>query len=116
MKKKPMNFVIDDGNAFFAHETSINFNPTQFILDFKQITPRLDPRAQEAVTMRMEHNVIMLEPFHAKNLAHFLVQTIKKYEDEFGEIGKPRAVDKAEEKMKTKKEGETTDTTPTYFG
>ena len=111
-----MNFMIDDGKAFFAHETSINFNPTQFVLDFKQITPRLDPRTQEAVTMHMEHNVIMLDPFHAKNLAHFLAQTIEKYEGEFGEIKKAEAAEKAEKKMKTKKEPETTETAPTYFG
>ena len=90
IKKKPMSFVIDDGKAFFAHETSINFNPHQFTLDFKQMTPRLDPRSQEAVTMHMEHNVIMLDPFHAKNLAKFLMQTIEKYETEFGEIRKTR--------------------------
>ncbi len=111
-----MNFMIDDGKAFFAHETSINFNPTQFVLDFKQITPRLDPRTQEAVTMHMEHNVIMLDPFHAKNLAQFLTQTIEKYEGEFGEIKKAPATEKAEKKMKTKKEPETTETAPTYFG
>ena len=115
IKKKPMNFIIDDGKAFFAHETSINFNPHQFVLDFKQITPRLDPRSQEVVTMHMEHNVVMLDPFHAKNLAHFLTQTVEKFEKEFGEIKKPTAAEKAEKKT-TQEKTETTDTTPTYFG
>ncbi len=116
MKKKPMNFVIDDGKAFFAHETSINFNPHQFTLDFKQMTPRIDPRSQEAVTMHMEHNVVMLDPFHAKNLAKFLMQTVEKYEAEFEEIKKPEVTRRVEKKLKKTGDVETTDTTPTYFG
>jgi len=44
MVEKKVNFGIEDGDNFFAHEVSVNFNPTQFVLDFKCITPRVDPR------------------------------------------------------------------------
>ena len=35
MEEKKLNVSIVDGKTFYAHEASINFNPTQFILDFK---------------------------------------------------------------------------------
>ena len=35
------------------------------MIDFKNITPRIDPRGQQIV---LKHNVVMLEPYHAKQL------------------------------------------------
>jgi hypothetical protein len=103
MEEKRVNLSITDGNEFFAHEVSINFNPMQFILDFKCITPRVDPRSREGPTLALKHNVIMTDAYHAKNIAELLNDMIRKYEKEFGKIEKPKAIEMFEKKAK--KEG-----------
>lgn len=112
--KETVNLTITDGEPFFAHEVSVNFTPIQFTLDFKCITPRSDPRNKN-VTFLLKHNVIMLDPWHAKQLVTVLNTVVKRYEDEFGTIKKPKAVETAEKKQQELPKGEKTDT-PTYFG
>jgi hypothetical protein len=101
-EKKRINVSISDGIDFFAHEASVNYNPTQFTLDFKSITPRIDPRIQEGATISLKHNVIMLEIYHAKRFHELLGKMISSYEKEFGKIEKPKAIIKAEKKNKQK--------------
>lgn len=112
--KKKMNVSIRDGQAFFAHETAVNFNPTQFIFDFKCVTPRIDIRSKEAPTITIDHNVIIVEPYHAKRISELLNKIVKKYEKEFGKIEKPKQLEKMERKKG--KEKEEKKTIPTYFG
>ena len=92
---------VNDGEPFFAHELTVNFTPTQFMLDYKCITPRSDPRTKDSATFLLKHNVIMVEPWHAKRIAAVLGTVVKKYEEEFGEITKPKALEKAEKKQKS---------------
>ena len=115
--KQQINISIMDGEPFFAHECSMNFTPTQISLDFKCITPRTDPRSQ-GPTFLMKHNVIMLEPWHARMLLDVLGTVVKKYEDEFGKIKKPDALLKAEKKHNKaiKKSAEHTTEAPSYMG
>lgn len=125
-EKKQINMNIENGNEFFAHELSINFNPMQFILDFKCITPRIDARSQNTPLLSMKHNVIMLDPWHAKQITELLSGVMKKYEEQFGKIEKPKAVKEFEKTAKAQakkdnpsKESQTetaTETMPTYFG
>jgi len=113
---KPINIHIKDGVPFFAHEMSCNFTPTQFTFDFKSITPRSDPRSKTP-SFALEHNVVMVEPFHAKMIFDVLGSVLKKYEDEFGKIKKPKAIEKAEKKQKkmlAEQDGKTK--APHYFG
>ena len=111
--EKKINVSINEGGAFFAHEASINFSPQQFVLDFKCVTPRVDPRSSEAPTLHIAHNVIMLEPFHAKKLHELMGDMIARYEKEFTKIDKTKAMEKAEKKkMKAVENKEQ----PTYFG
>ena len=70
---KKINVSINEGKEFFAHEASINFNPMQFILDFRSVTPRVDPRSREAPTIVMRHNVVMLDPYHVQQFHNLLV-------------------------------------------
>jgi hypothetical protein len=99
-----VNMSINDGQAFFAHETSVNFNPGQVILDFKSITPRIDPRNKNGPTFVLAHNTILVDPFHAKQLQKIIAEAIKRYEQEFGKIEKTKAMQKAERKQKIQKE------------
>ncbi|MBN1645099.1 hypothetical protein JW851_03610 [Candidatus Woesearchaeota archaeon] len=117
MTEQPkVNIQIKEGNVFFAHEMSANFTPTQFSLDFKSITPRTDPRSKQP-SFLLEHNLVLLEPWHAKMVSQVMNNVIKKYEEEFGKVKKPKALEKAEKKHKKQmesKEGSTE--TPSYFG
>jgi hypothetical protein len=115
MDDKQINMAINDGGEFWAHEVSINFNPTQFVLDFKCITPRIDPRSQTTPTVLLRHNVVMTDPYHTKLIHELLGTVIKKYEEEFGKITKPKALEKFEKKKATM-EPIKESSTPTYFG
>ena len=116
-----VNFHINDGEVFFAHELSVNYNPTQFVLDFKCITPRVDPRSHDGTTnISLKHNTILLEVYYAKKIAEFLLKRVADYEKEFGKINKPASI-RALEKKRTKKqagnsEEKTTKDAPSYFG
>ncbi len=116
--EEKVNLNISDGDAFYAHELSINFNPMQFIFDFKSITPRVDPRSHTRASIALKHNVVMTDPYHAKKVLSLLEKTIKKYEKEFGTIEQPKAL-KALEKKRKSKEGFSSkdkDSIPSYFG
>lgn len=115
--EKKINLSISEGDSFFAHEVSVNFNPTQFVLDFKNITPRMDPRSQDGPTLCIKHNVVLIEPYHLKKFGEFLNKRIDDYEKEFGKIEKPKAIEAYNKKQK-KKKAETKDKPqiPSYFG
>ena len=118
MAEKKINFGIEEGISFFAHEASVNFNPTQFILDFKCITPRVDPRGNEGPFISIKHNVIMMDVYHAKKFIEFFKKRIDDYEKEFGKVEKPKAVKTIEKKRKkeSKSSKNTKTDTPSYFG
>ena len=73
---------ISDGEPFFAHEATVNFTPTQITMDYKCITPRLDPRGKKP-SFQLKHNVIMMDPWHAKTLVGVLNNVVEKYEKEY---------------------------------
>jgi hypothetical protein len=114
--KEPINISIVDGEPFFSHEMSVNFTPTQFTLDFKCITPRVDPRSKKP-SFLLKHNVVMVDPWHAKMILGVLNNVIKKYEDEYGAIKKPKSVEMAEKKQKKAMSAKKSETeTPSYLG
>ena len=116
-EQQQVNLNIIEGDAFFAHEASINYNPTQITLDFKCITPRTDPRSKKP-SFQLKHNVVMIEPWQAKALLSVLNEAIQKYEKDFGKLKKPKAIEKAEKMRKdhSTTKNKTTTQTPTYFG
>jgi len=115
-QKEPINISITDGEPFFSHEMSINFTPTQFTFDFKCITPRVDPRSKKP-SFLLKHNVVMVDPWHAKMILSVLNNVIKKYEDEYGQIKKPKSVEMAEKKQKKAvKAAQASHETPSYLG
>ncbi len=113
---EPISINIIDGEPFFAHEMSVNFTPTQFSFDFKCITPRTDPRSKNKASFLLKHNVVMVEPWHAKMILNVLSKVVKKYEDEYGAIQKPKSIAKAEKKHKSKVNENKETKTPSYFG
>lgn len=116
-EQQKINLNINDGDAFYAHETSINFSPMQFVLDFKNVSPRIDARSQEATVVSLKHNVILLDPFHTKQIYDLLGQALRKYETDFGTIEQPKAMKEFEKKRKSiSKKAKSENTMPTYFG
>ena len=115
-KKVKMN-ISDASGDFFAHEASINFNTTQVILDFKCVTPRIDPRMKDGAVLNLRHNIVMLDVYHAQKFYELLGEVIKKYEKEFGKIEIPKAVKIIEKKRKKSESKEAeTDESPSYLG
>jgi len=118
-KQQKINMNIGDlAPDFFAHEASINFNPTQFIFDFKCVTPRVDPRAKENAVINLKHNIIMLDVYHAQKFYDLLGEVIQRYEKDFGKIEKPKQlkiIEKKNKKDMKKSDGKTV-TTPSYLG
>ncbi|MBI2140411.1 DUF3467 domain-containing protein [Candidatus Woesearchaeota archaeon] len=100
MVDEKINMSINDGEAFFAHELSINFNPLQFVFDFKSVTPRVDARSKDRASICLRHNVVLLDPFHTKKVYELLGNVLKRYEKEFGRIEKPKALQVLEKKSK----------------
>lgn len=118
-QKKSINISIDEGKEFFAHELSINFSPTQFIMDFRNVTPRTDPRSREVPLLRMRHNLVMVDPWHAKKIHELLGKMLEEYEKQFGGIELPKALKMHEKKMKnnqSKPKASTKEIMPDYFG
>ncbi|MBN2112366.1 DUF3467 domain-containing protein [Candidatus Woesearchaeota archaeon] len=121
-QKQSINLTINDGEPFFAHEMSVNFNPMQFILDFRSVTPRNDPRTKGRPSLHLKHNVIMVDPWHMIQIRDVFNRMIEAYEKEFGKIKKPKAIETFEKKQskgakenkKQKDEAETE--APSYFG
>jgi hypothetical protein len=120
MEQKNINVSINEGDAFFCHELSLNYNPLQFVFDFKSITPRVDIRTKQSggPIINIKHNVVMVDPYHAKKMLELLERVVKDYEKDFGKITKPKAVEKMEKNMNTKtdKKEIPTSVSPTYFG
>ncbi len=116
MVEEKINMNINEGDAFYAHELSISFNPLQFVFDFKSVTPRVDPRSRDRASIVLKHNVILTDPYHAKRVYELLGSVIKKYEKEFGKIEKPKPLQVIEKKNKkyTKKTKEKIET-PSYI-
>ena len=116
-EQKKLNVSINDGDEFFAHELSVNFNPTQFVFDFRCITPRTDVRSREGAVLNIKHNTVLVEPWHAKEIQRVLNSVIENYEKNFGKIEKPKSMKKFEKTRQKMQKGETTKTqAPSYMG
>ena len=116
MEQKNVNVSVDDGEDFFCHELSINFNPLQFIFDFKCVTPRVDVRSKQAPSIHIKHNVVMMDPFHVKRMLELLSKVMSDYEKEYGDVKKPKSVEKMEKKISAQHIDEKTVSVPSYFG
>ncbi len=115
--QKNMNVSVSEGDAFFCHELSMNFNPLQFILDFKSVTPRIDLRSKDQPNIAIKHNVVMMDPYHCRKMYDMLGRVLKDYENQFGKIKKPKPVEIMEKNAKKAAKGKPeTIEAPSYFG
>ncbi len=95
--ERNVNVQIDHREeAFYSDSISIIYNPSKFILDFKQNTPRIDQihgKSQE--TIAVKHNVIILDVKFAKIFLNTLKKSVEGYEKKHGEIKIPKTTKKS---------------------
>lgn len=116
-QEKQINLNINDGDSFFANEISINFNLTYLFIDFKNISPRIDARAQNGATFSLKHNVIILEPYVFKQTVALMNEILQRYEKEFGRIEKSKILERFEKKQKSDaKSSPKVGSIPAYLG
>ena len=100
MAEQKINFSITDGDSILADEITVLNQPLKFYIDFKSTTPRVDVRNPQGQTVALKHTVIVCDPWLVKELRRILGENIKLYEDNFGEIKKPKQLEIAEKKIK----------------
>ncbi|MGM5482160.1 MAG: DUF3467 domain-containing protein [Nanobdellota archaeon] len=115
-EEKKYTLSVNEGMDFFANEASVNYNPSQFVLDFKSITPRVDMRSKDTPVLSVKHNVVLMDPYHIKRLHKMLGDVIKSYEKNYAKIKKPEAIAKAEKDSKKTKKPDKKATVPNYLG
>ena len=77
--------------AFFSDSISIIYNPSMFILDFKQNTPRIDQiQGKSQQTVAVKHNVIIMDVRFAKIFLKTLQKSVEGYEKKHGKIETPK--------------------------
>jgi hypothetical protein len=87
-EKKKVNVNIDPGKeSFYANNLAIFNNVNEFVLDFAQVTPRMDMiDGKQVLTYMVKHNSVVIEPRQAKVILNLLKENIEKYEKRFGKI------------------------------
>ncbi len=105
-----------DNTSFFSNNQTVCHNPEKFQIDFKNIYPQFKPDGQ--ATMVVCHKNILLDPHTMVELYRIIGENIRKYEEKFGPIEEPGALQKAKEQVGIKKEESTTTNSerPNYLG
>ena len=107
MSEKQITMKLDHGSeAFYSDSVSIIYNPNKFILDFKQISPRIDQiQGKSQQTLVMKHNTILLDTGFAKIFFETLKKSIQGYEKKHGKIKVPKQkIEKPQEQIVTSKD------------
>ncbi len=120
-EQKKINFDIDNGDVFYCDEIGVIHTPLKVFLDFKNTTPRVDVRNNQFQPLVTKHNVIVMDPYLAKELIAVLSENLKNYEKKFGKISKPESLEKAQKEAKklankSSKANTTRNVSPVYFG
>lgn len=98
-ERRSINLNIDHSSpGFYSDSISIIFNPSKFILDFKQSTPRMDSiQGKEQETIAVKHNTVLVDAKFAKSFMETLKRAVTNYEKKFGKIDLPKKKKKKEE-------------------
>ncbi len=106
-----------NGEEFLADEVSVSHSPVRFVIDFKAITPRMDIANHPPRTV-IRHNVVLLDPYFAKELLQVLTDNLSKYEKKFGTVKRPEVLAKYEAEMTKQgvKAGKVNAKKEDYFG
>ncbi len=104
-----------DKDIFASNEQIVHHGPNKILIDFKNVFPQF-VSVKEPI-MVINHRVILLDPYDAKNFLKALKDNLSKYEEKFGEIKKPKQLEQAEKEFaKTQKQAVTASELPSYMG
>lgn len=86
-----VNINVDLGHIKYVDSSVIAFNKSEFIIDFKKVSPRFNMlnvggKVINNTVLHVEHSPIAISPKNAKKLLEQLIMEVKKYEKTFGEI------------------------------
>jgi len=97
-EEKSINIQIDHKeDGFYSDSVSIIYNPSKFILDFKQTTPRIDQiHGKSQQTIAIKHKVIIMDIKFAKIFLETLKKSVEGYEKKYGKIKIPKEMRKNE--------------------
>jgi len=102
MENQVKTIIKNENEVFFANSVSLTNSKTNFIVDFKQSTPRMDIlENQKLTTIVIKHNSILIEPNLVKGLVNILTEAVSNYEKQFGKI--ESAKQQKEKKIKPEK-------------
>ena len=82
---------IINGTDFLAERISVSHSPIRVVTDFVRTTPRINRSAQTANEIS-SHNLVMLDPYVAKEFVPVLSENIRKYENKSGTMEKPESL------------------------
>ena len=103
-----------DKKPFPSNEQTVHNQPDKFVLDFKNIYPQF---VGNQPVMVVNHRVILLDVYNAKQFSRVLNENIAKYEKKYGEIKRPMQYKKAEKEIKNMQKDVATSTdVPSYMG
>lgn len=102
-KKAEQEFHIDASNKpFYSDSVSVLHNQNQFIMDFKQTTPRMDVvGVEQKINFVTIHDTVVMPPMVAKSMLDILKDSVEKYEKNFGKIKLPKQKKQKETKAET---------------
>ena len=111
--KRSINLNIDHSEpGFYSDSVSIIFNPSKFILDFKQSTPRMDSiQGKEQETIAVKHKTMLIDARFAKSFVETFKKAVDNYEKKFGKIELPK-----KPKVKKKEEENVASAEESYIG
>ncbi len=104
-----------DAQGFYSNQQTVAHQPDKFIFDFKSAYPQFTP--ENRATMVINHRVVLLDPYSAKEFLKVLRDNLDRYEKQFGEIKKPAQLEKAEKQATVQlKQAATSSQKPSYMG
>ncbi|MBW2975837.1 DUF3467 domain-containing protein [Candidatus Woesearchaeota archaeon] len=104
-----------DNSPLMSNQQTVAHQPDKFIIDFKGVYPQYTPDNKQAIVVN--HRVILLDPYVAKDFLDILKSNIERYEKKYGKIAKPANIKKAEKAIKKlQKQAATGTEAPSYMG
>lgn len=116
-EKRRINVNVDHTEpAFFTDNVTVWHNPSKFVIDFIQTSPRFDQVGERnQQTIAVKHKTVMMDPALAKIFLNVLKENVAKYEKSAGKIAVPKKK-KARGKKGTSRASKAAEATSRYIG
>lgn len=106
-----------DHSPMLSNQQTVSHQPDRFIIDFKGVFPQFTP--DNNPQMVINHKVILMDPHVALEFFKTLETNIKRFEEKFGKIKPPKALEIAKKDRDKKAKGKkkkSSSSKPSYMG